>query len=99
MLKNGQGDAFADDNLVVLAFPIIDNSVEVSIKNLGETDFLGMAVQKGNKELLDVINESMIRLSKEGFFKKAFDDTLNPFYKGSAEEKYFLLDDIYRIFG
>lgn len=99
MLKDGKGEAFADDNLVVLAFPIVDKSVEVSIKNLGSTDFLGMAVQKGNAELLEVLNNAMIRLSKEEFFKKAFSDTLDSFYKGTAEEKYFLLDDIYNIFG
>lgn len=58
-----------------------------------------MAVQKGNAELLEVLNNAMIRLSKEEFFKKAFSDTLDPFYKGTAEEKYFLLDDIYNIFG
>lgn len=46
MLKNGEGKAFADDNLMVMTFPVVDNLVEVNIKNLGKTDFLGVTVQK-----------------------------------------------------
>ncbi|QKF64418.1 transporter substrate-binding domain-containing protein [Campylobacter corcagiensis] len=99
MLKDNKADAYANDNLIVLAYPVIDRSVSVDIKNLGASDFLGIAVQKGNKELLDVINKELINLSKEGFFRKSFKDTIDPFYKGTAEEKYFLLDDIYSIFG
>ncbi|PSM53094.1 amino acid ABC transporter, periplasmic cysteine-binding protein [Campylobacter blaseri] len=99
MLKNNEGDGFATDNLIVLSYPILDRSVEVNIKNVGDTDFLGIGVQKGNKELLDIINQTLIDLSKHQFFKDAFDNEINPFYKGTAEKKYFLLDDIYRIFG
>lgn len=77
----------------------MDRTVEVNISNLGSSDFLGIAVQKGNKELLDVLNKELISLSKEGFFRNTFRDMIDPFYKGTAEEKYFLLDDIYSIFG
>lgn len=99
MLKNKKGDAYADDNLVVLAYPVLDRTVEANIKNLGASDFLAIAVQKGNKELLDAINKELINLSKEGFFLNSFRDTIDPFYKGTADKKYFLLDDIYSIFG
>ncbi|NLK66199.1 MAG: transporter substrate-binding domain-containing protein [Campylobacteraceae bacterium] len=99
MLKDGKGAAYADDNLIVLAFPVLDKEVEVSIQNLGDTDFLGVAIRKNSKELLDAINNSLIKLSREGFFRKNFDQNLNPYYKGTAEKKYFLLDDIYSIFG
>lgn len=77
----------------------MNRSVEVSIKNLGTTDFLAIGVQKGNKTLLDFINDELIKLSKEGFFKKSFNETIQPFYKGHAEKKYFLLEDIYSVFG
>ncbi|PSM51975.1 amino acid ABC transporter, periplasmic cysteine-binding protein [Campylobacter blaseri] len=90
---------YANDNLIVLAYPVIDRGMEVNIKNLGTSDFLGLAVQKGNKELLEFLNQTLINLSKEHFFSNAFKNTIDPFYKGTAEEKYFLLDDIYRIFG
>ncbi|PSM51974.1 amino acid ABC transporter, periplasmic cysteine-binding protein [Campylobacter blaseri] len=99
LFSSGTGDAFADDNIAVLAFPILDRTMEVGIKNLGDTNYLAIGVQKGNKELLKKINDIMIDLSREGFFKKSFNNTINPFYKGTAEEKYFLLEDIYRIFG
>ena len=97
MLKDGAGDAYANDNLIVLVYPIIDRTVEVNIKNLGKSDFLGVGVAKGNKELLDLVNNTLVSLSKEGFFRNSFKDTIDPFYKGTAEQKYFLLD-IYNIF-
>lgn len=98
-LKAGRGDAFAGANLIVLAYPIIDKKLEVNITGIGTSSYYAIGVQKGNKELLDAVNQELITLSKEGFFKKAFEDTLDPFYKGTADKKYFLLDDIYRIFG
>ena len=96
-LKAGQGAAYADDNLVVLAYPVLDKKVEVNIKNLGTSDFLAIGVQKGNAELLDFLNEELIKLSKEGFFKKIFNESIEPYYKGTAERKYFLLDDLYSL--
>ena len=96
-LKAGQGAAYADDNLVVLAYPVLDKKVEVNIKNLGTSDFLAIGVQKGNSELLDFLNEELIKLSKEGFFKKIFNESIEPYYKGTAERKYFLLDDLYSL--
>lgn len=89
---------FADDVTVALAYAVIDKSVEVNVKNLGASDFLGIGVQKGNKELLNIINDELIQLSKEGYFKKLFDNQINTFYHGLADKKYFLLDDIYKFF-
>ena len=99
MLKLGEGDAYAADNIVALTFPVIDQDLEVNIKNLGSADFLAIGVQKGNSELLNFLNLQLINLSKEGFFKKAFEETLDVYFKGTAEKKYFLLDDVYSIFG
>ncbi len=96
-LKAGQGDGYADDNLVVLAYPVLDKKVEVNIKNLGTSDFLAIGVKKGNSELLDFLNGELIKLSKEGFFKNSFDNFIEPYYKGTAEKKYFLLDDLYSL--
>ena len=36
-------------------------------------------------------------ISKEGFFKKIFNESIEPYYKGTAERKYFLLDDLYSL--
>lgn len=98
MLKSKVGDAFVEDNLINLSFPIVDNLVEVAIDSIGDSDFIGIAVQKGNADLLNSINKGLITLSKHGFFKKYFEEHLNTFYKGTADKKYFLFDDIYKIF-
>ena len=98
MLKEGKGDAFGHDNVVVMSYPVIDHTVEVNIKNLCTTDFLAIGVRKDNPEMLSFLNQEMIRLAKEGYFKKLFDEDIVPFYKESAEKKYFLLEDLYRTF-
>ena len=97
MMKDGRADGYANDNIIVLAYAVVDDALEVPFKNLGAAEFLGIGVQKGNKELLDFINSELIKLSKEGFFKKAYEDTFEPFYRGTADRKYFLLDGIYNM--
>ncbi len=97
-LKSGHGSGYADDNMVVLGYSVVDRKVEVNIKNLGTSDFLAIAVQKGNDDLLNALNDGLVKLSKNGFFKKIFNDSIDPFYKGKAEKKYFLLDDLYKMF-
>lgn len=96
MVKNGQADAYINDNIIVLAYEIMDKAMKVSLKTLGPTEFIGVGVSKGNKELLELINAELIKLSKEGFFERAYSDTFEPFYKKAADKKYFLLDEIYR---
>ena len=91
-LKNGEIDGYCNNNLFVMVYPIVDSNVEVNIKNLGDNVFLG------NAELLDTINKGLIALSKEGFFKKAYENTFESFYKGTVDKKYFLLDDLYNFF-
>lgn len=97
-VKSGDIVGFADNNTAVLAYSVVDMSVEVNIKSVGPTVFIGAGLQKGNKELMDLVNSEFVKLSKEGFFKKSYDNTFEPFYKGKAERKYFLLDDIYSMF-
>lgn len=97
-LKSGEIDGYCNNNLFVMVYPVVDPAVEVNIKNLGDNVFLGVAVQKGNAELLEAINKGLIALSKEGFFKKAYEDTFESFYKGTVDKKYFLLDDLYSFF-
>ena len=98
ILKEGKGAGFAHDNLLVLAYAVVDSDTEVNIKNLGVSDFLGIAVSKGNKDLLEFLNGELIKLSKDGFMKKTYDEAIEPYYKGTAEKKYFLLDDLYSLF-
>lgn len=100
-LKEKKADVYIDDNLVVMAYGIVDRSyiVPKNMRNLGFNSFLGVGVKKGNQALLNAINEEMVQLSKQGFFRKVFNDTFVPFYKNEVQAKYFLLEDIYRVFG
>ena len=97
MIRDGKADGYINLNITVLAYAVVDDTLEVPFKNLGAAEFLGVGVQKGNQSLLDFINADLIKLSKEGFFKNSFDNFIEPYYKGTAEKKYFLLDDLYSL--
>lgn len=94
-LKNGEGIGYSSNNLITMAYPIIDHSLEVNIKNLGRPDFIAMAVKKGNTSVLKFLNSEIINLSKKGYFQEAYDETISPFFKGTVDKKFFLLEDIY----
>ena len=50
----------------------------VGIDSLGDVDTIAVAVQKGNKDLLDWINNEIKELGKENFFHEAYKATLEP---------------------
>ena len=68
-------------------------------EEIKQKSILRVGFCKGNKDLLSFVNQSLIQLSKDNFFQKESIDSIDPFYKGTADKKYFLLDDIYSIFG
>ena len=39
-----------------------------------------MAVQKGNTELLNFVNDEIVKLGKDNFFHKDYQETLEPVY-------------------
>ena len=63
-LLDGRGDAF----------------FKVGIPSLGDLDTIAPAVQKGNKGLLDWINQEIVNLGKENFFHQDYAATLAPVY-------------------
>ena len=79
-LLDGRGDAFSTDNTEVLAWALQNPGFKVGIESLGDVDTIAPAVQKGNKELLDWLNEEIKTLGKENFFHKDFEETLKPVY-------------------
>lgn len=79
-LLDGRGDAFSTDNTEVLAWAKEHKGFTVGIKALGNADTIAPAVQKGNKELLNWINDEINSLAKENFFHKDFAETLAPVY-------------------
>ncbi|PSM51386.1 amino acid ABC transporter, periplasmic cysteine-binding protein [Campylobacter blaseri] len=97
-LKNNEADGYFHSIFALASIPIIDNKYEISVKNAGQTSFVSVGVDKGNESLKAAINRAILELSKEGFFKTAYDQTLGVYYKGTLDKKLFLLDDIYNFF-
>ena len=83
-LLDKRGDAFSTDNTEVLAWAMKNPEYKVGITHLGKDEVIAPAVQKGNKELLDYINNEIKELTKENFFHKDYEETLAPVYGSSV---------------
>lgn len=79
-LLDGRGDAFSTDNTEVLAWAKSNKGFKVGITKLGDEDTIAPAVQKGNEELLNWLNDEIVKLGKENFFHKDYEETLKPVY-------------------
>lgn len=64
MIKENKIDGYVNTNLVVMAYPMMDDELEITHKKIGNNMFLSPGVKKGNKELIKAINEAMFELSK-----------------------------------
>lgn len=84
-LLDGRGDAFSTDNTEVLAWAIENEGFTVGVESLGNLDTIAAAVQKGNAELLNWLNEHIKTLGKENFFHQAYEATLEPVYGDAAD--------------
>ncbi|PAF44038.1 cysteine ABC transporter substrate-binding protein [Helicobacter sp. 11S02596-1] len=79
-LKNGRSDALAHDNTLLFAWAKENPGFVVAIPTLGDEEVIAPAVKKGDKELLDWLNQEITTLTKEGFMKQAYEATLAPIY-------------------
>lgn len=84
-LLDGRGDAFSTDNTEVLAWAIENPGFTVGVESFGNLDTIAPAVQQGNTELLDWLNETIVALGEEDFFHKNFEETLAPAYGDAAD--------------
>ena len=84
--ENGTGVAWANDNTEVIAFALQSKGYTVGIPSLGSKDTIAPAVSKGNKELLNWINDEIKKLGKEQFFHKDYDETLLSTYGAEYKE-------------
>lgn len=84
-LLDGRGDAFATDNTEVLAWALQNEGFTVGIQSLGSVDTIAPAVQKGNTELLEWLNEEIVTLGGENFFHTNYDVTLKPVYGDAVD--------------
>ncbi|AHM68361.1 cysteine ABC transporter substrate-binding protein [Paenibacillus polymyxa] len=79
-LKDKRGAAIANDNTELIAWAKANPGFTVSIPAFGGQDTIAPAVAKGNKELLDWINNELATLGKENFVHQAYKDTLTSVY-------------------
>ena len=91
-LLDGRGDALSTDNTEVLAWAIENNGFKVGIESLGDLDTIAPAVQKGNTELLEWINNEIKSLASENFFHKGFNETLAPVYGDAVDPDNFVVE-------
>ena len=85
-LADGRGDAFSTDNTEVLAWAMKNKGFTVGIESLGNVDAIAPAVQKGNTELLNWLNEEIKTLGEEQFFHADYEATLKDTYGTDYED-------------
>lgn len=91
-LLDGRGDAFSTDNTEVLAWAKQNKGFVVGVESLGDIDTIAPAVQKGNTELLNWLNDEIKTLDKEKFFHKDFDETLKSVYGDSIDPENLVVE-------
>ena len=91
-LLDGRGDAFSTDNTEVLAWAKQNKGFVVGVESLGYIDTIAPAVQKGNTELLNWLNDEIKTLAKEKFFHKNFDETLKSVYGDSIDPENLVVE-------
>jgi polar amino acid transport system substrate-binding protein len=91
-LLDGRGDAFSTDNTEVLAWAKQNKGFVVGVESLGDIDTIAPAVQKGNTELLNWLNDEIKTLAKEKFFHKDFDETLKSVYGDSINPENLVVE-------
>src|SRR5690606_23076163 len=71
-MLNGNADASVGDNSVVLEY--VKNNPDVELKTIEddsfEKEFYGLMVQKGNSEILDLLNEGIQKIKEDGTLKE-----------------------------
>ena len=91
-LVDKRGAALAHDNALLFAWAKENPGFTVGIEALGEVDVIAPAVKKGNKALLEWLNNEIIELGKENFFHKNYDATLKPIYGDSVNPESLVVE-------
>ncbi|MFQ1014212.1 transporter substrate-binding domain-containing protein [Avibacterium paragallinarum] len=91
-LRDGRGDALAHDNTLLFAWAKENPGFTAGIKNLGDQDFIAPAVKKGDTQLLNWLNDEIVKLGKNGTLKQAYNKTLLPIYGDTIKESDVLVD-------
>ncbi len=84
-LKDGRGDALAHDNTLIFAWVVENTGFITGINELGNQDYIAPAVQKGDTELLNWVNDELKKLGEENFMHANYEATLKPVYGDSVD--------------
>ena len=91
-LIDGRGDAFSTDNTEVLAWALQNKGFTTGIESLGNVDTIAPAVQKGNEELLNWLNDEIKALADEQFFHGDYESTLRKVYGDSVSPENIVVE-------
>lgn len=91
-LRDGRGAALAHDNTLIFAWINENPGFVAGIDFLGNLDTIAPAVKKGNAELLEWLNEEIVRLGQENFFHKNYEATLKPIYGDSVDPETVVIE-------
>lgn len=75
-LKDGRADAMAHDNTLLFSWVYNNPGFKVVEGNIGNQDFIAPAVRKETPDLLNWLNETILKLRREGFFEEVFEETM-----------------------
>ena len=84
-LLDGRGAGMSTDNTEVLAWALENPGYKVGIESLGDLDTIAAAVQKGNSNLLEWLNNEIVELGKENFFHADYEATLRSTYGAESD--------------
>jgi polar amino acid transport system substrate-binding protein len=84
-LKDGRGVGLSQDNALLFAWALSNKGFRVGVGSLGSVDPIAPAVKKGNDELREWINTTLVKLGKEKFALKAYEETLKPVYGDTVD--------------
>lgn len=91
-LRDGRGVALAHDNTLIFAWINENPGFVASIDFLGNLDTIAPAVKKGNTELLEWLNEEIIKLGQENFFHEDYEATLKPIYGDTVDPETVVIE-------
>jgi polar amino acid transport system substrate-binding protein len=93
-LKDGRGEALAQDNALLFGWANSNEGFKVALSSVGDVDYIAPAVQKGNEALLTWVNEELETLFAEGFFTKAYDETLKPAFGNDIKVENVIVEEV-----
>ncbi|MCR8844705.1 transporter substrate-binding domain-containing protein [Paenibacillus sp. SC116] len=75
-LKDGRGDGYAQDNIILYAWARKNAGYTILVDKLEKEAPIAPAVQKGNDELREWVNQELTKLGEEKYLLKLYDQYL-----------------------